>query len=435
MDAIDRYFQEQRAFIGRCEDVSELVDCMADYRDEERAASARGATKARMRLSDLLDLAEDRVVALKARSMRQRVSVPRETERGRREDEHFHQPRAIPPSRKPDGPPPVPERDRLDAEREARRHAERQQRAAEQEAERQRQEIEQLIEERRQAQEQAERVRQAAEERAESRRRAAEERAAAVERERAELRRLRAELEQAEAARLRAEDERQLAEARALAAERAEAARRLAEEERLASEERAMAAERANLERQAALLSAQPASPWAGSTRAPDSSVGAATVTAVGHGQVATEASPMPSGRSSPATTPSLTAHLPAPAPAQSPTVPAAATMVDAGPTVAGASPVQPAAVPALPYSAATRASDPPSAATAESGASPPDQRSHTGADLVAYRAQQTVSQRALAEALGVAPGTISKAETRPTKPLSPYLQTRFEAVLRGARP
>lgn len=85
MDAIDRAFEDERIFIGRCADAQTLLDRMADYRADHATAVARGLTKARMRLADLLELAENRVVALKAQAIR--AKAPRREERDERRPE------------------------------------------------------------------------------------------------------------------------------------------------------------------------------------------------------------------------------------------------------------------------------------------------------------------------------------------------------------
>jgi DNA-binding transcriptional regulator YiaG len=81
MDPLDRAFQSERAWIARAEDVRDVLDRMADYRDDARAAERVGNTKAKLRVSDLLELAEDRVAELKAEAMRARRPRPATDER------------------------------------------------------------------------------------------------------------------------------------------------------------------------------------------------------------------------------------------------------------------------------------------------------------------------------------------------------------------
>lgn len=61
-------YQQERLFIARCGDVHALLDRMAEYRDAQATAKARGLTDWRMRMGDLLELAEARVVQLKVRA-------------------------------------------------------------------------------------------------------------------------------------------------------------------------------------------------------------------------------------------------------------------------------------------------------------------------------------------------------------------------------
>lgn len=66
MDTLEGKFQRQKAWIARCEDVQELLDRMVGYRRDLQAGVRNGDALLRMRASDLLELAEDRVVELKA---------------------------------------------------------------------------------------------------------------------------------------------------------------------------------------------------------------------------------------------------------------------------------------------------------------------------------------------------------------------------------
>ncbi len=88
MDAIDRAYDEEHAFIARCSDVNALLDRMADYRADGRVAEEKGLTKARLRVNDLLELAEDRIAELKAARARPTARPTGGGEgRGRAEDE------------------------------------------------------------------------------------------------------------------------------------------------------------------------------------------------------------------------------------------------------------------------------------------------------------------------------------------------------------
>lgn len=77
MDAIDRAFEQESAFIARCDDVGALLDRMGDYRADGREAARRGMTKARLRAEDLVELAEERVAEIKAGAIRGKAARER----------------------------------------------------------------------------------------------------------------------------------------------------------------------------------------------------------------------------------------------------------------------------------------------------------------------------------------------------------------------
>ena len=66
MSAIQREFQRQKEWIAACDDPQEVLDKMTEYREAQRAAIRSGNALGRARCADLLELAEDRVVELKA---------------------------------------------------------------------------------------------------------------------------------------------------------------------------------------------------------------------------------------------------------------------------------------------------------------------------------------------------------------------------------
>jgi len=68
----DELYHHERVFIARCGDVRALLDRMAEYRDTQSTAAARGLVEWRLRMNDLLELAEARVVALKVAAMPRR---------------------------------------------------------------------------------------------------------------------------------------------------------------------------------------------------------------------------------------------------------------------------------------------------------------------------------------------------------------------------
>lgn len=70
MSAIQREFERQRAWIAACDDPQEVLDKMREYREAQRNAIQNDSDLGRARCADLLELAEDRVVELKAARMR-----------------------------------------------------------------------------------------------------------------------------------------------------------------------------------------------------------------------------------------------------------------------------------------------------------------------------------------------------------------------------
>lgn len=70
MGALEQEVEAQAAWIRRCEDPEALLDRMADYREGLRAGARDGNVLLQMRASELLELAEERIVALKAARLR-----------------------------------------------------------------------------------------------------------------------------------------------------------------------------------------------------------------------------------------------------------------------------------------------------------------------------------------------------------------------------
>ena len=70
MSAIQSEFERQRDWIAGCDDPQEVLDKMREYRDAQRNAIQNDSDLGRARCADLLELAEDRVVELKAARMR-----------------------------------------------------------------------------------------------------------------------------------------------------------------------------------------------------------------------------------------------------------------------------------------------------------------------------------------------------------------------------
>ncbi len=76
MASVDETCRQERLFIARCADVRALLDRMAEYRDAQASAQAWGYTEWRLRLGELLELAEARVVELKARELARTEARP-----------------------------------------------------------------------------------------------------------------------------------------------------------------------------------------------------------------------------------------------------------------------------------------------------------------------------------------------------------------------
>jgi hypothetical protein len=70
MGALEQEVEAHAAWIRRCEDPAALLDRMTDYREDLRAGARDGNVLLQMRASELLELAEERIVALKAARLR-----------------------------------------------------------------------------------------------------------------------------------------------------------------------------------------------------------------------------------------------------------------------------------------------------------------------------------------------------------------------------
>ena len=82
MDALDRAVLAERDWIGESWDVAAVLDRMAEYRETARAAEQAGNDRARRRVGELLDLAEERVAELKAAKLRIHRGASVAAERG-----------------------------------------------------------------------------------------------------------------------------------------------------------------------------------------------------------------------------------------------------------------------------------------------------------------------------------------------------------------
>ena len=79
MGALERAVRAQREWIAACDDVEALSEKMAEWREDVRVATREGQTLLRLRAGDLVELAEDRIVELKAAKLRvprARVAAP-----------------------------------------------------------------------------------------------------------------------------------------------------------------------------------------------------------------------------------------------------------------------------------------------------------------------------------------------------------------------
>jgi len=376
MDATDLAFEQERSFIARCSDVHAMLDRMADYRDSRRIAVSRGDTKARLRSGDLLELAEDRIAELKSRRHRQVAhssSAPRQ-----QRCEPVEPRRAPPPQNEPGrraspepSPRPFPEPD-LPHSRDARsRHGRKPHRAqsglVKMQAELKRAQDARLREER---------LGQEANERAEEARQAT-----------MRLARLKSQLRQEREGQQQAARERRAAEQRAEEKEHQAKAQAARLERALAQHQQREDA----LQRQA-----QP-----GPKETTGAQVQPTEVKAVPEPDTATEVTSPPKPE----------AQQPTPLPNET-TAPPAKPEAPSRPTPRHQLvPPQEASPPAVPHLAQESA------------------LIYTGADLVRFRSEHTLTQRAAAEKLGVAHGTIAKAEIVPTKPLGPTLQQAISRI------
>jgi DNA-binding transcriptional regulator YiaG len=77
MATLEQAFQKEKAWIAACEDVDALIEKIGDYREDVRVSERDGHMLMRMRAGDLIELAQSRVVGLQARAMRaERVKQP-----------------------------------------------------------------------------------------------------------------------------------------------------------------------------------------------------------------------------------------------------------------------------------------------------------------------------------------------------------------------
>lgn len=70
MATLDELFAQHKAWIAACEDVNALLDRIAEWREDARVGEARGDYVLQMRAGDLVELAQRRAVRLKAAAIR-----------------------------------------------------------------------------------------------------------------------------------------------------------------------------------------------------------------------------------------------------------------------------------------------------------------------------------------------------------------------------
>ena len=76
MPTLEQVFQQEKAWIADCDDVDALIEKIGDWRESLRVAERDGDQLVRMRAGDLVGLARSRVVRLQAGAIRQREEVP-----------------------------------------------------------------------------------------------------------------------------------------------------------------------------------------------------------------------------------------------------------------------------------------------------------------------------------------------------------------------
>ncbi len=385
MGATDREFQAQSGFIAACDDPDTLLDWMREYRDGERAAVGRGDEDEARQMEDLVELAEDRAIELRAARIVAATPKPRGPEvrlpaPGRTAapvDDSSAELRRV--------------KEELAASREAQARAERERALAE----RERVVAVERVEQR-------EREREADKVVAKAAATAQVVSAAPV------LAQNRSPEREAHRERVREDERLRLQAARALAPNQ----RPVAAQTRAATAPPPVAGQRAPERRPAPAPTVTP--------------IGAAVATAV-----------RPAGTARP-----LAQARPAAQPTRAPTAPVApiaeltplARLFQA--RLTETAPPSPAPHGQSSRTPATRPTQPSPPPAATPPAAPVDDLpQHTGADLLAYRTWLGVDQRALAARFGVGQGTISKGESKPGTVLGPALRKALHEAMGEPRP
>jgi DNA-binding transcriptional regulator YiaG len=76
MPTLEQVFQQEKAWVADCDDVDALIEKIGDWRDSLRVAERDGDQLVRMRAGDLVGLARGRVVRLQAGAIREREEAP-----------------------------------------------------------------------------------------------------------------------------------------------------------------------------------------------------------------------------------------------------------------------------------------------------------------------------------------------------------------------
>ena len=123
MPTLEQVFQQESAWIAGCDDVDALIDKIGDWRESLRVAERDGDQLVRMRAGDLIGLARSRVVRLQAGAIREREdAAPAKKVAAKIEDQRVDT-RPVETVRAPEPRETRPEAERGAAERKAREQA------------------------------------------------------------------------------------------------------------------------------------------------------------------------------------------------------------------------------------------------------------------------------------------------------------------------
>ena len=123
MPTLEQVFQLEKAWIADCDDVDALIEKIGDWRESLRVAERDGDQLVRMRAGDLVGLARSRVVRLQAGAIRQREEVPPAKKAAPKIEDQRVETRPVEPVRAPEPRETRPGADRGAGERKAREEA------------------------------------------------------------------------------------------------------------------------------------------------------------------------------------------------------------------------------------------------------------------------------------------------------------------------